>query len=61
MPERHPATRYRCLVNGDRVEAVVDTGRRAQTLEIIATRAGRRVEETISHRVHPTARSRVGF
>jgi hypothetical protein len=33
-------------MKGDRVEAVVDTGAGVQTFEIVATRAGRRVEVT---------------
>ena len=32
------------LMKGDRVEAVVDTGQGVQTFEIVATRAGRRIE-----------------
>lgn len=31
-------------MRGDRVEAVVDTGQGAQRFEIVATRAGRRLE-----------------
>jgi hypothetical protein len=31
-------------VKGDRVEAMVDTGQGVQTFEIVATRAGRRIE-----------------
>ena len=31
-------------MKGDRVEAVVDTGQGVQTFEIVATRAGRRIE-----------------
>jgi len=31
-------------MKGDRVEAVVDTGQGTQTFEIVATRAGRRIE-----------------
>jgi hypothetical protein len=31
---------------GDRVEAVVDTGKGVQTFDIVATRAGRRIEVT---------------
>jgi hypothetical protein len=31
-------------VKGDRVEVVIDSGGAAQTFEIVATRAGRRVE-----------------
>jgi hypothetical protein len=34
------------LMKGDRVEAVVDTGNGVQTFEIVATRAGRRIEVT---------------
>lgn len=33
-------------MKGDRVEAVVDTGNGTQTFEIVATRAGRRIEVT---------------
>jgi hypothetical protein len=33
-------------VKGDRVEAVVDTGQGTQTFEIVARRAGRRIEIT---------------
>lgn len=33
-------------MKGDRVEAVVDTGAGVQTFEIVATRAGRRIEVT---------------
>jgi hypothetical protein len=35
-------------MKGDRVEAVVDTGQGVQTFEIVATRAGRRIEVTTS-------------
>jgi hypothetical protein len=38
-------------VKGDRVEAVVDTGQGTQTFEIVATRAGRRIEVTTSRGV----------
>jgi hypothetical protein len=38
-------------VKGDRVEIVVDTGASAQTYEIVATRAGRRVEVRIARGV----------
>ncbi|HXF74408.1 MAG TPA: hypothetical protein VNO79_17635 [Actinomycetota bacterium] len=38
-------------MRGDRVEVVVDTGAGAQTFEIAATRAGRRVEVTTSRGV----------
>jgi hypothetical protein len=31
-------------MKGDRVEAVVDTGQGVQTFEIVATKAGRRIE-----------------
>jgi hypothetical protein len=31
-------------MKGDRIEAVVDTGQGVQTFEIVATRAGRRIE-----------------
>jgi hypothetical protein len=33
-------------MKGDRVEAVVDTGQGVQTFEIVATRAGRKIEVT---------------
>jgi hypothetical protein len=33
-------------MKGDRVEVVVDTGHGTQTFEIVATRAGRRLEVT---------------
>jgi hypothetical protein len=33
-------------VKGDRVEAVVDTGQGVQTFELVASRAGRRIEVT---------------
>ncbi len=33
-------------MKGDRVEAVVDTGHAVQTFEIVASRAGRRIEVT---------------
>ena len=33
-------------MKGDRVEAVVDTGQGTQTFEIVATKAGRRLEVT---------------
>jgi hypothetical protein len=33
-------------MKGDRVEAVVDTGQGVQTYEIVASRAGRRLEVT---------------
>ena len=33
-------------MKGDRVEAVVDTGQGVQTFDIVATRAGRRIEVT---------------
>ena len=38
-------------MKGDRVEAVVDTGQGVQTFEIIATRAGRRIEVTTARGV----------
>src|SRR4029077_15283159 len=37
---------YRHAMKGDRVEAVVDTGQGVQRFEIVATRAGRRIEVT---------------
>jgi hypothetical protein len=39
------------VVKGDRVEAVVDTGQGVQTFEIVATRAGRRIEVVTSRGV----------
>jgi hypothetical protein len=38
-------------VKGDRVEIVIDAGDRALTYDVIATRAGRRVETTIARGV----------
>jgi hypothetical protein len=38
-------------MKGDRVEAVVDTGQGTQTFEIIARRAGRRIEITTARGV----------
>jgi hypothetical protein len=38
-------------MKGDRVEAVVDTGQGTQTFEIIASRAGRRIEVTTARGV----------
>jgi hypothetical protein len=38
-------------MKGDRVEAVVDTGQGVQTFEIVATRAGRRIEITTARGV----------
>jgi hypothetical protein len=48
-PDR--ASGYRCAMKGDRVEAVVDTGQGVQTFEIVATRAGRRIEVVTSRGV----------
>ena len=39
-----PGRRIVQRMKGDRVEAVVDTGQGVQTFEIVATRAGRRIE-----------------
>jgi hypothetical protein len=39
------------FVKGDRVEALVDTGQGVQTFEIVATRAGRRIEVVTSRGV----------
>jgi hypothetical protein len=39
------------VVKGDRVEVVVDTGGGVQTYEILATKAGRRVEVSTSRGV----------
>lgn len=38
-------------MKGDRVEAVVDTGQGTQTFDIVASRAGRRIEVTTSRGV----------
>lgn len=38
-------------MKGDRVEAVVDTGQGVQAFEIVATRAGRRIEVVTSRGV----------
>lgn len=38
-------------MKGDRVEAVVDTGQGVQTFEIVATKAGRRLEVTTARGV----------
>ena len=38
-------------MRGDRVEVVVDTGGAVQTFEIVATRAGRRIEVTTARGV----------
>jgi hypothetical protein len=38
-------------VKGDRIEAVVDAGQGVQTFEIVATRAGRRLEVTTARGV----------
>ncbi len=38
-------------MKGDRVEAVVDTGQGVQTFEIVARRAGRRIEITTARGV----------
>jgi hypothetical protein len=38
-------------VKGDRVEAVVDTGQGVQNFEIVASRAGRRIEVTTARGV----------
>ena len=35
-------------MKGDRVEAIVDTGQGTQTFDIVASRAGRRIEVTTS-------------
>ena len=42
---------YHSAMKGDRVEAVVDTGQGVQTFEIVATRAGRRIEVVTSRGV----------
>lgn len=38
-------------MKGDRVEVVVDTGQGVQTFEIVATRAGRRLDISVSRGV----------
>jgi hypothetical protein len=38
-------------MKGDRIEALVDTGQGVQSFDIVATRAGRRVEVTSSRGV----------
>ena len=38
-------------MKGDRVEAIVDTGQGTQTFDIVASRAGRRIEVTTSRGV----------
>ncbi|CAN5819416.1 hypothetical protein BH23ACT10_BH23ACT10_00930 [soil metagenome] len=38
-------------MRGDRVEIVVDTGDGVQTFEVVATRAGRRVEASTSRSI----------
>jgi len=43
---RGPSGAYDGRVRGDRVEVVVDVGSGVQTYEIVATRAGRRLEVT---------------
>lgn len=42
---------YRRVMKGDRVEALVDTGQGVQTFDIVATKAGRRLEVTTSRGV----------
>lgn len=42
---------YTLRVKGDRVEIVVDTGNGVQSFEIAATRAGRRVDISVSRGV----------
>ncbi len=46
-----PTVHYRWFMKGDRVEAVVDTGQGVQTFDIVATRAGRRIEVVTSRGV----------
>jgi hypothetical protein len=41
-----PGRAYDARVKGDRVEIVVDTGNGVQTYEVVATKAGRRVDVT---------------
>ena len=43
--------RYGARMKGDRVEVVVDTGAGTQTFEIVASRAGRRLEVTTARGV----------
>ncbi len=42
---------YRSAMKGDRVEVVVDTGQGTQTFDIVASRAGRRIEVTTARGV----------
>ena len=53
--DRYAASEYRRSIvgsmKGDRVEAMVDTGQGVQTFEIVATRAGRRIEVVTSRGV----------
>jgi len=43
-PRRCPTTRQRPDMRGDRVEIVIDAGDATRTYDVVATRAGRRVE-----------------
>ena len=47
-------------MKGDRVEAVVDTGQGVQTFEIVASRAGRRIEVRHAQRVGRAGMEGVG-
>ena len=47
----HRASAYPIGMKGDRIEAVVDTGQGVQTFELVATRAGRRLEVITSRGV----------
>jgi hypothetical protein len=50
-PGRIHARNEEAPMKGDRVEIVVDTGGTVQTFEIVATRAGRRIEVTTARGV----------
>ena len=43
-PRRSPTARQRPDMRGDRVEIVIDAGDATRTYDVVATRAGRRVE-----------------
>ncbi len=52
LASQHSVDRpYTSAMKGDRVEIVVDTGNGVQTFEIEATRAGRRVDISVSRGV----------
>ena len=48
---RHGSGVYRPDMKGDRVEVVIDTGHGVKTFDIVATKAGRRLEVTTSRTV----------